>query len=211
MSLSTNITNLATRIATEFKTVRSEVKGTVGDLNNLITTSKGNLVAAINETYTLAEGAAGGGAVIDDNNVSSSTTYSSEKIEERLSDVEVDLTDLIDDSSASSSTVYSSSKTDSQISAAVAGLVNSAPATLDTLKELADALGGDANFAATVSTALGNRVRVDEAQSFNGTQQAQARSNIGAASATDLTALSTNVGDTNADFVQTFEDGLEDA
>lgn len=33
----------------------------------------------------------------------------------------------------------------------VADLVNSAPALLDTLKELSDALGGDANFAATVA------------------------------------------------------------
>lgn len=38
---------------------------------------------------------------------------------------------------------------------AVAALVNSSPSTLDTLKELADALGDDPNYAATVTTALG--------------------------------------------------------
>ena len=37
----------------------------------------------------------------------------------------------------------------------VAGLVDSAPATLDTLNELAAALGDDANYAATVTTSLG--------------------------------------------------------
>lgn len=37
----------------------------------------------------------------------------------------------------------------------VADLVNSAPATLDTLKELADALGSDPNFATTVSNQIG--------------------------------------------------------
>ena len=37
----------------------------------------------------------------------------------------------------------------------VAGLVNSAPSTLDTLKELADALGSDANFSTTVSNRIG--------------------------------------------------------
>lgn len=37
----------------------------------------------------------------------------------------------------------------------VAALVNSAPAVLDTLKELADALGGDANFATTISGQIG--------------------------------------------------------
>ena len=39
----------------------------------------------------------------------------------------------------------------------VAGLVNSAPATLDTLKELADALGSDKNFSTTVTTALSEK------------------------------------------------------
>jgi hypothetical protein len=37
----------------------------------------------------------------------------------------------------------------------VADLVNSAPAVLDTLKELSDALGGDENFAVTVSNQIG--------------------------------------------------------
>jgi hypothetical protein len=41
-----------------------------------------------------------------------------------------------------------------QVAATVAGLVASAPAALDTLDELAAALGDDANFATTVTTAL---------------------------------------------------------
>ena len=41
---------------------------------------------------------------------------------------------------------------------AITGLVNSAPATLDTLKELSDALGADANFATTTATALGTKI-----------------------------------------------------
>lgn len=40
----------------------------------------------------------------------------------------------------------------------VAALVNSAPTALDTLAELATALGGDANFSATVTTALGTKL-----------------------------------------------------
>lgn len=40
----------------------------------------------------------------------------------------------------------------------VAALVNSAPAALDTLKELADALGNDANFSTTITTKLGEKV-----------------------------------------------------
>jgi hypothetical protein len=41
------------------------------------------------------------------------------------------------------------------VQTAIAGLVNAAPSTLDTLKELADALGDDPNFAASTATALG--------------------------------------------------------
>lgn len=42
------------------------------------------------------------------------------------------------------------------VRAVVSALINSAPETLDTLKELADALGNDPNFATTVATQIGN-------------------------------------------------------
>ena len=44
-----------------------------------------------------------------------------------------------------------------QVAAAIAALVNSAPSALDTLKELSDALGADANFATTVTNALAGK------------------------------------------------------
>ncbi len=44
------------------------------------------------------------------------------------------------------------------VSAALASLINSAPGALDTLKELADALGNDPNFASTVTTALATKL-----------------------------------------------------
>lgn len=44
------------------------------------------------------------------------------------------------------------------IAAAHAALIDSAPAALDTLNELAAALGDDPNFAATISTRLGNKL-----------------------------------------------------
>ena len=62
----------------------------------------------------------------------------------------------------------------------VAGLVDSAPAALNTLNELAAALGDDASFSTTTSTALGNRLRVDTAsQSLTSTQQSNALTNLG--------------------------------
>jgi hypothetical protein len=47
---------------------------------------------------------------------------------------------------------------DAAVSTAVAGLVNGAPGALNTLEELADALGDDANYAATVAAALAARL-----------------------------------------------------
>ncbi len=43
------------------------------------------------------------------------------------------------------------------VAAAIASLVNSAPGALDTLRELADALGGDPSFAATMTNALAQK------------------------------------------------------
>lgn len=50
----------------------------------------------------------------------------------------------------------------SLIDTAVSALVNSSPATLDTLNELAAALGNDPNFATTITTALGNKQPLDQ-------------------------------------------------
>lgn len=66
------------------------------------------------------------------------------------------------------------------IKTAVDDLINGSGAALDTLKELADALGNDPEFATTVGNALGVRVRVDAAQSFSLAEKAQGRSNIDA-------------------------------
>lgn len=74
------------------------------------------------------------------------------------------------------------------IAGQIAAIVASAPSTLDTLNELAAALGDDPNFATTTANALGNRVRVDAAQTLTSGQQAQARANIGAVIGTNVQA-----------------------
>lgn len=71
------------------------------------------------------------------------------------------------------------------IQQAISDLVNGSGAALDTLKELADALGNDPQFATTVGKALGLRVRVDDAQSFTLAQKAQGRSNLDALGTVD--------------------------
>ena len=86
-----------------------------------------------------------------------------------------------DDMSSNSATAVASQQSiKAYVDAEVAGIVNSAPSALNTLDELAAALGDDANFATTTSTSLGNRLRVDTAsQGLTGTQQANAITNLG--------------------------------
>jgi hypothetical protein len=55
-------------------------------------------------------------------------------------------------------TANTSLATTAFVGTAVANLVASAPGTLDTLNELAAALGNDANFAATISTSIGTKL-----------------------------------------------------
>lgn len=173
MSLVSRVQDLATRIATECKALRTLINGNAADLSSLTTTAKSNLVAALNEVKGIADAAASAAAGAA----------------------------TINDSTTSGSSVWSSTKVSSEITAALNALTTGAPGALDTLDELAAALGDDANFASTVTTALGNRVRVDAAQSLSAPQQAQARGNIGAQEA----AL---IGDPDTNFVTTFNTGL---
>lgn len=55
--------------------------------------------------------------------------------------------------------------TETYVNTKVAGLVDSAPTTLDTLNKLAAALGDDPNFATTIATQIGNKA--DKAQVLN--------------------------------------------
>ena len=72
MSLTTRIESLVIRVAQEFNDVRAKA----GNLANLTTTDKSNLVAAINEL----QAAVMSSAVIDDAHIAATTTYSSNKI-----------------------------------------------------------------------------------------------------------------------------------
>lgn len=169
-TLAQRLQDLATAIGTDVKTLRTFLTGSAtGDLTGLNTTAKQSIIAALNEVRAQAiAAAASGGAQISDTAPATGTTYSSQHIEDR-------------------------------ITAAIAALQGAAvPAALDTLKELADAIGDDSNFAATMTAALGLRVRVDAAQAFTAAQKLQARSNIGA----DVTT--TETGNLDQDLVAAY-------
>jgi hypothetical protein len=157
MSLETRLTALATAIGADVRTLLNQD----GSLSALNTTAKNNLVAAINEVLAVANAAAGGGVTINDSagNGNTTVTWSADKIFDELALLR---TAVIND------------------------LTNGAATALDTLGELAAALGNDPNFATNLATSLSNRVRFDAAQTLTAPQQTQARANIGAIAAADV-------------------------
>lgn len=87
---------------------------------------------------------------------------------------------ITDGSVAVDSTIATKTYADNAASTAVANVIDTAPATLDTLNELAAALGDDANFSTTISTALGNRLRIDvNNQSLSSEQKTNVLTNLG--------------------------------
>lgn len=106
----------------------------------------------------------------------------------------------IDDNASATTTTYSSSKINELITQSIQGILGAAPSALDTLSELAAALGNNENFAANLVIQLDGKVGVT-AQSFTAPQQAQARDNIGAASAAALSTFQAAVGDTEIDLL----------
>lgn len=94
---------------------------------------------------------------------------------------------------AAAGTLSTKAVTPAGVKAAVDALVAGAPGALDTLNELAAALGGDAAFSATVASSLASRVRTDTAsQGLTSTQQANARANVDAAPVAQSVVFSTS-------------------
>jgi Lower baseplate protein N-terminal domain len=73
------------------------------------------------------------------------------------------------------------------VDSAVTNLVNGAPEALNTLQELSQALGADANFATTVSTSIGTKLAKSENLS-DLTDASAARTNLGLAIGTNVQA-----------------------
>lgn len=140
-----------------------DINARIGTMSSLTTTEKANLVGALNEVRAklLTVESTANGAA------------------------------KINDASASSSSTYSSSKIVSEITSQISALVDGAPATFDTLKEIADYISSDQSAMGALTTAINNRVRFDAAQTLTEPQQAQACANIG-------------VGDPATDFVASY-------
>ena len=107
----------------------------------------------------------------------------------------------IDDTQVATSSTYSSSKIVTLLDTLKAEILGGADAAYDTLLEIQQLLQDGTSGLDALLTAVNHRVRFDAAQSLTATEQAQARSNIGAVAAAE-------VGDTDTDFVAIFEGAL---
>jgi hypothetical protein len=179
-TLEVNLADLTQDISNVIKSVRMQIDGNSKSLAGLTTIAKSNLVAAVNELAARIDQAAqSGGATINDSAAGSSTTYSGNKIDANIATARASLKAEI--------------------------LGPDIAAAYDTLVELYNKMqSGDAADQAGIAnlaTALGSRLRFDEAQTLTAAQQAQARTNIGAQDAS-------KIGDTSRDFVSIFRAGL---
>lgn len=156
---------LEQRLKDAFGAVAGDIKNLItgqGSLAALNTTTKANLVAALNELKAAIDTvASAAGAQIDDNVTVANKTWSSNKVS-------------------------------AQIDGAINALLNNAPAAFDTLKELSDQLAADESAMAAITSALTKRLRVDAVQTFTAPEQAQGAANLGLGNIdTDLAAYYT--------------------
>jgi hypothetical protein len=143
LSLQTRLSDLITSIGTDYKQLRTWLTGSSsGNLTGLTTTDKSNVVNAINEVN-------GKTASVPD------ATTAVKGVVELATLAEVATgTDVVRAVTPEGVRQERIALKDEILGAGV-------PAALDTLDELAAALGDDANFAASTTTALANRLRVD--------------------------------------------------
>ena len=241
---------LATRVGTELK----KVYGTVGKLAELKTSDKTTIVAAINEAVdsisaaqTTLNGYATRLSTVESKASTNASGITAAKgnittLQTSLGTLQTDLKALqdkvnsqseIDDTAAATNKTYSSSKIKSEITAAKQAVKNDllggAGAAYDTLKELADLITSNKDAIDALKAVAVGHVKFDAAQSLTDVQKKQARDNIGAATASDVTShgtrltavekkatnnataitnLKTAVGNTSVDLVAKFEEAL---
>lgn len=123
----------------------NSVQGTVGDLANLPTLDKANIVASLIE------------------------------IKNDIDTINQTQQNLINDGTISHTNTWSSYKIDQEIVQAITDLIDGAPDWLNTLKELASALQNDPNIITGLSNMVAKRVAVDSVQSFSSVEKEQGR------------------------------------
>lgn len=169
MSLQIRIANFVTSVGTDVKQLKTWLTGSSsGDLTGLTTINKASVVAAINEVN-------GKTSTVPDATISSKGSIEIATLAEVAAGVDATLA------------VTPEGVRQERIALKAEILGAGVPGALDTLDELAAALGDNASYAASVTTSLASRVRTDTAaQGLTLTEQGNARSNINVYSKTEL-------------------------
>lgn len=157
--MATTLSNQISALATQVGSDVKTILANIGSLDDLTTDQKTSLVVAINS------------------------------LKAAIAQVEENLGAQINDSETGATTTWSSEKINSAITSAINALINGAPSALDTLQELAAAIETNQDAISALQSIAAGHVKYDAAQQLTTEQQAQARTNIGAASAGDLTTL----------------------
>ena len=120
-------------------------------------TTNATAIDTVDKAYQLTKTQVGDNltsiGVIDQNIVAISSLVSVNTAAIITTNESLDATDIAVDLKADKLTTYTKVESD----ALITHLVNSAPATLDTLKEIADALGNDANLAGTLTDLISKK------------------------------------------------------
>lgn len=98
------------------------------------------------------------------------------------------------------------------IASAVSSLINSAPDSLNTLQQLADALGSDPNFATTIMNQLADKAPINN-PTFTGTVNGITKAMVGLGNVpnVDATARSNHTGTQLANTISDFSDAVGNA
>lgn len=146
MSLAARLSDMAFAIGTDMKQIRVWLTGSSsGDLTGLTTAAKADFVSAINEINAKPTS----GAPADATTVAKGV---------------VEIADLAEVAAGvdASRAVTAAGVRQERVALKAEILGAGVPAALDTLDELAAALADDANFAATITTALGTKVNTTD-------------------------------------------------
>ena len=177
MANSTNVELLAQAIGGDLGLVWSLVNGKANDLTALTTTQKTTVVTALNSLKSEVD------AIIAAGN------YSDAQADSRVQAAKGNFT--TPSATEWGSTQDIATKIAADITTAVDGLINGAPGTLDTLSEIATALGDNPDVINNILASLGKRVRVDQPQPFTAAEQLMGNQNLG-------------LGDPTTDFVAAY-------
>lgn len=192
-TLEERLTLAMQRIGTECKNINANI----GTLSSLGTTAKTSLVAALNEVNT---------ALTSLTSTVGTNTTDISGLKTKVSALETAVEELegvlesqtnINDSLVGENTTWSSSKISSELTSVKQDtkdeILGGAGAAFDTLQELATLIETNASAIDALEALAAGHVKYDSAQELTDNQKTQARTNIGAASASDLTSVTSRV------------------